>query len=56
MIVFLKCSVGRKRAVSLLQQVNGIVVADWMYRNVGEAHCVLQAQSVGIFCERASSR
>lgn len=33
----------------LLQQVNGIMVADGMHRNPGEADCVAEAQSVSIF-------
>lgn len=33
----------------LLQQVNGVMVADGMHRNPGEAHCVAEAQSVSIF-------
>lgn len=33
----------------LLQQVNGVVVADGMHRDPGEAHRVAWAQSVSIF-------
>lgn len=35
----------------VLQQVNGIVEADGMHRNLGKSYCIVKAEPVGVFCE-----
>lgn len=40
---------------NLLKEVNCIMVANWMHRNLGKSNSIFSFESVGIICQKGDS-